>query len=70
MNSFDYNQAQTLLVTHNLKFENKYDYIFKIKILEFILEFLLSKTSIMSKKKQVYISNRWCSSTYCYLLFF
>lgn len=36
MNSFDFNQAQTLLVNAQSEvFRTKYDYIFKIKILEF-----------------------------------
>jgi hypothetical protein len=42
----------------------KYDYIFKIKILEFYFGIPLIKTNLLCQKKNLY-PNRWSSSNHC-----
>jgi outer membrane protein len=52
MNSFDLNQSQTLLSNAQSDVLTKYDYIFKIKILNSILEFQSSKTNTLCQRNQ------------------
>ena len=53
MNSFDFNQSQTLLTNAQSEvLRTKYDYIFKIKILEFYFGIPIIKNELSCQKKQ------------------